>query len=676
MDDRATGNGELLRQLAQLREENRKLRADRVRLVERERADGASLMLDTIDTHVFCLTDPATYGMVNRAHANFFGYSKEQLAFQGLDKLPDSGQAGICIKGNAQVFATREPYIGEEILTGADGEVRTFLLRKLPRIGADGEVEYLVCTGEDITERKRAEQSLLESEARFKAFHEASSGGIAIHHNGIVLECNRGLCEISGYTRDELIGTNGLLLIAAEFRSEVVNRIVAGSEASYEVVGIRKNGEHFPVLVMARNVPYKGRMVRTTEFRDLSSIKRTQAELRQLKNYLANIIDSMPSVLVGIDAAGCVTQWNSRAVQRTGIDAEQARGRSLYQLMPWLADEAAEVSRSITQRKVIHCKRKGFQSGEENRYEEVTIFPLTSNGSEGAVLRVDDVTERVRLEEMMIQSEKMLSVGSLAAGMAHAINNPLVGVMQTSAVLSSRLLGDLPANHRAAEEAGTTLQAIQRYLELRRLTPMLESIHQSGSQAAGVAKNMLSFARKREISATHQDIGVLLDQTIDLLTTDYHMKKNYDFSSIEIVREYQKSAAKVYCEASKLQQVFMNIMKNGVEAMAENRSEGAPARFVLRIRDDGEWVSIEIEDNGPGMDENTSRRIYEPLFTTKPKGQGTGLGLSVAFFIITQNHGGEMSLRRAPGRGCCFVIRLPKSTPNALADGTGSAAAC
>jgi signal transduction histidine kinase len=214
------------------------------------------------------------------------------------------------------------------------------------------------------------------------------------------------------------------------------------------------------------------------------------------------------------------------------------------------------------------------------------------------------------------------------------------------------------------------MEAIQRYLELRRLTPMLESIHDAGSQAASITKNMLSFARKREISAAHQDLGVLMDQTINLLMTDYDMKKHYDFSKIEIVREYRQAAVKVYCEASKIQQVFMNILKNGAEAMAQGAREGAPPRFVLRIRDEERWVSVEIEDNGPGMDEKTSRRIYEPFFSTKPKGRGTGLGLSVSFFIVTENHGGEMSLRTAEGKGCCFVIRLPKRSPGALANVT------
>jgi signal transduction histidine kinase len=297
---------------------------------------------------------------------------------------------------------------------------------------------------------------------------------------------------------------------------------------------------------------------------------------------------------------------------------------------------------------------------EETCYEDVTIYPLVANGVEGAVIRVDDVTERVRLEEMMIQSEKMLSVGGLAAGMAHEINNPLAGILQNASLLTNRLTGDLPANHKAAEAAGTSMQAIRRYMAERKLFGMLENIRTSGSLAATIVKNMLSFARKSDKVVSSRDIGQLLDQALDLLNTDYDMKKHYDFKQIKVVRKYAADVPAVPCEASKIQQVFMNILKNGAEAMAGMQDAPRPPAFVLRVQDDGDWVQVEIEDNGPGMDEATRRRIFEPFFTTKPVGKGTGLGLSVSYFIVTEDHGGEMRVNASDGGGTCFVIRLPK----------------
>jgi signal transduction histidine kinase len=179
-----------------------------------------------------------------------------------------------------------------------------------------------------------------------------------------------------------------------------------------------------------------------------------------------------------------------------------------------------------------------------------------ANGVEGAVIRVDDVTERVRLEEVMIQSEKMLSIGGLAAGMAHEIKNPLAGILQNAAVLDNRLFGDLPANRQAAEAAGTAMTAVQHYLELRKLPIMMDNIRSSGTRAAAIVRKLLSFARKSDRSVSSHDLGALLEQTVELARMDYDMKKRYDFKQIHIVGAFDDTVPPVPCEASNLQQDF------------------------------------------------------------------------------------------------------------------------
>ena len=508
---------------------------------------------------------------------------------------------------------------------------------------------------------RRLIDQLKESEARFKALHNASFGGIGIHDKGVILECNQGLAEMTGYSVTELIGMDGLLLIAEKSRKMVMDRLVSGFEKPYEAIGLRKNGEEFPLRLEARNVPYKGKQVRTTEFRDITEEKKAEQELHHMKNYLSNIIDSMPSVLVGVDRDGRVTQWNRQAEEVAGVSVEKARSQPLENVFPRLMAEMDNIKTATRERRVITTAKVPRKHDHETRFEDITIFPLVGNGVEGAVIRVDDVTQQVRLEEMMIQTEKMLSVGGLAAGMAHEVNNPLAGILQNAAVLQKRLLGDLPANHKAAEAAGITLSAIRHYLEQRNLPAMIENIRESGSRAAAIVRNMLSFARKSDRKVSSHDLGELLDQTLELVQTDYDMKKHYDFKKIHIDRKYDRKAPPVPCEAGKLQQVFMNILKNGAEAMAEVTDAPAPLAFVLRVSDDNAWVRVEIEDNGSGMDERTRRRIFEPFFTTKPVGQGTGLGLSVSYFIVTEDHGGEMSVHAAEGGGTRFVIRLPKA---------------
>ena len=404
---------------------------------------------------------------------------------------------------------------------------------------------------------------------------------------------------------------------------------------------------------------------------DITDRKRAEEELQRLRNYLGNIIDSMPSVLIGVDSNGNVTQWNSQAQHATGLPPQEAVGRPLDQAFPTLAAQVVHVREAMAARQVRSDPRQARQADGEVRYEDVTVYPLVSNGDQGAVIRVDDVTDRVRIEEMMVQSEKMLSVGGLAAGMAHEINNPLAGMVQTASVMGSRLTNaQLPANRKAAAEAGTTMEAVTAFMEARGILHMLENIQHSGGRAAEIVANMLSFARKGNAAHSTQDLAELLDQTVDLAGSDYDLKKKYDFRQIDIVREYADDVPPVPCEPAKIQQVLLNLLRNGAEAMqgkSEDRrrkigdENGYQPRFTLRLAHEkgGNRVRIEVEDNGPGMDAATRKRVFEPFFTTKPTDQGTGLGLSVSYFIITENHGGEMLVASVPEWGTTFTVKLP-----------------
>ncbi len=383
-----------------------------------------------------------------------------------------------------------------------------------------------------------------------------------------------------------------------------------------------------------------------------------------LRNYLSNIIDSMPSVLVGVDADGKVTQWNKKAEHTTGITAAVAQGKILSDVFPRMTSEMGKITESIrTQETTQEQKRlRVLENGAH--YEDMTIYPLIANGVEGAVVRIDDVTEKVRMEEMVIQSEKMLSIGGLAAGMAHEINNPLTAMMLNARVTSNRLTNlQLPVNQRAAEAAGTSMEAICAFMDARGIITMLRRISVSGQRAADIVQNMLSFARKSDSSFSTYSLAELLDQTVNLAGSNYDPKKKFDFRQIEIVRDYEQDLPEVACEAGKIQQVFFNILRNGVEAMQEETKKGADKkpRFILRLAHEQEAgrVRVEIADNGPGIDEATRKRVFEPFFTTKPVGVGTGLGLSVSYFIITEHHGGDMSVKSTPGEGTTFMIRLP-----------------
>jgi signal transduction histidine kinase len=301
----------------------------------------------------------------------------------------------------------------------------------------------------------------------------------------------------------------------------------------------------------------------------------------------------------------------------------------------------------------INCSIKG-----EPRMIDVTIYPITAAGSDGAVIRLDDVTDRVRIEEMMVQSEKMMSVGGLAAGMAHEINNPLAGIMQNLQVIHSRIMHPTERNTTAAIEAGTTLDAIQAYMKSRDLIKMLDSTAEAGRRAAKIVDNMLSFSRKDESNFEPTNMAELIDRSIELASNDYNLTKRFDFRHIEIVRDYDELEA-IPCESSQILQVLLNLLSNSAQAVADRPADAPKPRITVRLKREQDIALVEIEDNGTGMNAETRKRAFEPFFTTKEVGQGTGLGLSVSYFIITENHGGTMHLSSAPGRGSRFSIRLP-----------------
>lgn len=390
--------------------------------------------------------------------------------------------------------------------------------------------------------------------------------------------------------------------------------------------------------------------------------KRAEDTLRSAENFISNIIDSMPSVLVGVDADGRVTHWNTRAKAETGVSSGDAVGQPLELAYPRLTSEMERVQNAMQSREVVIQPRQPYSSENSTCYEDVTVYPLVSNGIDGAVIRLDDVTEKVRLEEMMVQSEKMLSVGGLAAGMAHEINNPLAGMIQTANVMKDRLTNETMApNIRAAEATGVEMSKLRSYMEERGIPKMLDRICESGARAAEIVSNMLQFARKSQSNVSSHDLAELLDQCLELAGSDYDLKKRYDFRQIEVVKLYQENLPPIPCERSKIQQVVLNLLRNGAEAMQTAPGLGEEDhRFVIRLsQPDQDWVRIEIEDNGPGMEEEVRKRVFEPFFTTKAVDMGTGLGLSVSYFIVTENHNGTMKVESLVGKGSKFTVELP-----------------
>ena len=280
--------------------------------------------------------------------------------------------------------------------------------------------------------------------------------------------------------------------------------------------------------------------------------------------------------------------------------------------------------------------------------------PLRSLGT------VQDITEHVRMQELIMQSEKMLSVGGLAAGMAHELNNPLGGILQGIQNIQRRLSSDISKNQEVAHQLDLELEKVDEYFKQRGISNFLQGIKEAGERAGDIVNNMLQFSRKTTLTFTPEDIPSLLDRTLELAMVDYDLKKTYDFKNIEIVREYDASIEAVPCIASEIQQVLLNLLRNAAQAFQlAGTGDGTTHRIILRTYSKRDRVCVEVKDNGPGMDETVRLRVFEPFFTTRKVGEGMGLGLSVSYFIVTEEHGGQMSVESQPGQGATFTFCLP-----------------
>jgi PAS domain S-box-containing protein len=395
----------------------------------------------------------------------------------------------------------------------------------------------------------------------------------------------------------------------------------------------------------------------------VANLQDSVAEVNRLKSWLSDIIDSLPSIIVGVDHEGRVNLWNQQAEQYTGVMSSDAKGLPAESLLPRFSGHLHHASSVIESKTPYHAEKIHFRDPDQ-RYFDVQIYPLATEVGGQAVIRIDDVTEQARVEEIMMQTEKMMMVGGLAAGMAHEINNPLGAILQNAQNIERRISPDLPANIEAARAAGISLDNVHAYLEKRGIIGFLSHIRVAGSRASKIIMNMLKFSRKSESHRESANLGEIIDQVLELAANDYDMKKNYDFKHIQVVREIDNSMLPVTITVLEIEQVLLNIIKNAAQAMSTGQLRRDPV-LTVRVRHEGKIAVVEIEDNGPGMDESTQRRIFEPFFTTKAVGVGTGLGLSVSYAIITNNHHGSIEVVSQPGEGALFVIKLPINEVNA-----------
>jgi PAS domain S-box-containing protein len=520
----------------------------------------------------------------------------------------------------------------------------------------------LVGTHSDVTPLKAAEQALKESlETRQRILRNLPIIIWSADLNGLITSMEGSALEKLNFTNEDFLGKSIFTLYRAN--PQALDDIERGYRGEYLWSERIYGADVFQVFT----APQHNKEGLITGIyglgMNITERKKMEREVDRLKNNLSLIINSMPSLIAAVDREGNITQWNDTAIKETGISAEEAKGKNIALLLPRLHLEMSEIEAAMAKRQTWQNRVRLKENEAGDIYKDIFAYSLKGEHQDGAVLRIDDVTEKVRFEELIVQNEKMLSVGGLAAGMAHEINNPLTGIINSIDVIKRRMTDpSMVANQSAAEKVGISLEASMAYMEDRGVLQMLEIMTESGSRIAEIVRNMLSFARKEEGANSSYKPAQLVDSILELASSDYDLKKKYDFKSIKIIKEYEENLPEMVCEGGKIQQVLLNLFQNGAYAMLQKSNvPGYIPQFIIRLKKEENplMIRLEVEDNGPGMSMEIQKRIFEPFFTTKPVGIATGLGLSVSYFIIVENHGGTLDVRSAPEEGAVFIIKLP-----------------
>jgi len=353
-----------------------------------------------------------------------------------------------------------------------------------------------------------------------------------------------------------------------------------------------------------------------------SSLEQKALEIARLKDFSENIVESLNIGVLAVDLSGIVESWNTRMEQLFGVTRAEAVGRKLDSLLP--AELAAEIIARSGEEQVTGIYKQRLQHQGKLLTMNVSITPLVSKSGDriGRLLLFDDVTQRERMEEQMSQTEKLTSLGLLAAGVAHEVNTPLAVISNYIQMLAKQMPEDDPRHS------------------------IIEKIVKQTFRASEIVNNLLNFSRTGAAELANIDVNRVVEETLSLVA---HPLKT---SQIQVVKNLGDALPSVRGSANKLQQVFLNLFLNARDAM--------PSGGMLEVKTAAHNGSVEIEivDTGAGIPREHIHKIFDPFFTTKATGRGTGLGLSVSYGIIKE-HAGKIDVRSTPGKGTSFHVEFP-----------------
>ena len=573
------------------------------------------------------------------------GYANEELLGMKFTALLNARDRKFLAEMHDQVGLDESKRLCTEmdILTADDRtkEAEVCITIARPEVGGMNTYVYL----RDITERKGFERDLKASEEKYRTLFERVRHGLFIStKEGRFLDCNQALLEMAGYDdKEEFLQID----IARDLYVNPTDRrrfqkLIEGQGfvKDFEVDFKRKDGQTITILLTAHVlkgpdgevIGYEGLNI------DISQRKRMERELREANEFLINLIESSVDGIIVTDMKGDILIFNNGAERILGYQSEEVIGgmniRELYP--PGVAQEVMQKMRSPDHGGA--GKLNEFRVVLRNKWGEWIDCDLSASliyDDQGnqicSVGNFKDLRERLEMEErlqetqqQLLQSEKLAAMGRLTSQIAHELNNPIYGIMNTLELLKT----EIPPESKRRKILEMSLSETQRLSEMLR--------------------NMLSFSKPEEEVHRPVDVNELLNGIVIFI--DKQMRE----TNIDIEVRLGEEIPKVMGSTNQLRQVFLNIIRNAREAMSQG------GILSLETVKENERVAIHIRDTGVGIPEEIRSKIFEAFFTTKHEVKGVGLGLSVCYGII-KDHGGEIRVESEEGKGSTFSIILPAS---------------
>ena len=505
----------------------------------------------------------------------------------------------------------------------------------------------------DITSRKKEELELIEAkkraqenETRFNALHDASFGGIGIHNNGVILECNQGLSDMTGYSVEELIGMDGLKLIAERSRKQVIQHIQDGYEKPYEEFGIRKNGEEYPLRLEARNVPYKGKIVRTVEFRDISDQKRVEREILMAKElaqrneaFFNAILNNMGDPVFVKDDASRLFLVNDAFCDFFEVKREDAIGKTLAEHVSVQERKAFLIidNQVLADGKESICEETLTMIGKESKTISTrkTRF-LDYDGTKYLIGIIRDISNRKKVEvELLKAKEKAEQADQLKsaflANMSHEIRTPMNGILGFSELL---------------KEPNLTGAKQQEYISI---------IEESGERMLNIINDIISISKiEAGLMELHIQDSNINDQ-IEYIYNFFLPEVTKKGLALNFHSALSLEEANVTTDREKVFAILTNLVKNAVK-----HTEKGSIEFGYTKKD--KKLVFYVKDTGIGIPEDRKEAIFKRFIqadvTNKMALQGAGLGLSISKAYV-EMLGGELWVESNDGEGSTFYFSLP-----------------